>query len=93
VRVFFNRCAEIIRIYRFAVQIIGHIIWTKERTRMFQSKRKGSGYPGPKFCKKHCRKIRNQSPGFSGAAAPGKKLPEGGMYGRRLFPYRMQDWP
>ena len=35
----------------------------------------------------------NQLRGFSGAAAPGKKLPEGGVYGRRLLPYRMQDWP
>ena len=31
--------------------------------------------------------------GFSGAIAPGKKLPEGGMYGRRLLHYCMQDWP
>ena len=31
--------------------------------------------------------------GFSGAAAPGKKLPEGGMHGRRLLPVWMQDWP
>ena len=29
--------------------------------------------------------------GFSGAAAPGKKLPEGGMHGRRLLPIWMQD--
>ena len=35
----------------------------------------------------------NQLRGFSGAAAPGKKLPEGGVYGRRLLLCCMQDWP
>jgi len=39
------------------------------------------------------KKRENPAPGFSGAAAPGTKLPEGGMYGRRLFPCCVQDWP
>ncbi len=38
-------------------------------------------------------RIAKQTPGDFGGRSPRKKLPEGGVYGRRLLPCYMQDWP